>query len=83
MKKHVNLIATSLLSASLVLGGVGYVMLSQNQDIVKPLNLKHKSAKRTKKLSKRLMLALRKPYPPKLDVRVVALSTSMLIMPLN
>ena len=35
MKKHVNLIATSLLSAGLVLGGVGSVMLSQNQDIVK------------------------------------------------
>lgn len=35
MKKHVNLIATSLLSAGLVLGGVGSVMLSQNQDVVK------------------------------------------------
>lgn len=35
MKKHVNLIATSLLSAGLVLGGVGSVMVSQNQDVVK------------------------------------------------
>lgn len=35
MKKHVNLIATSLLSTGLVLGGVGYVMVSQNQDVVK------------------------------------------------
>ena len=35
MKKHVNLIATSLLSTGLVLGGVGSVMVSQNQDVVK------------------------------------------------
>ena len=43
MKKHVNLIATSLLSTGLVLGGVGYVMVSQNQDIVNKINLNCKN----------------------------------------
>ena len=65
MKKHVNLIATSLLSASLVLGGVGYVMLSQNQDIVKAAQSETQISKAHQKAIKKADAGVKKAVSAK------------------
>ena len=65
MKKHVNLIATSLLSASLVLGGVGSVMLSQNQDIVKAAQSETQISKAHQKAIKKADAGVKKAVSAK------------------
>lgn len=65
MKKHVNLIATSLLSAGLVLGGVGSVMLSQNQDIVKAAQSETQISKAHQKAIKKADAGVKKAVSAK------------------